>query len=61
MGSFLANIFSELGDKTFIIAAIMSIKYSRICVFIGSAGGLVFMTFLACTVGHYLPGLFPPL
>jgi len=38
----------------------MAIKYSRLTVFIGAAGALIFMTFLACAVGNYLPALLSP-
>lgn len=44
-------IISELGDKTFIISAIMSMKNSRSLVFIASATALVLMTILSVVLG----------
>lgn len=59
-GAFLANIFSEFGDKTFLIAAVMATKYSRLSVFIGSTAALVLMSLISCLLGHYIPALLSP-
>lgn len=59
LGSFLAIIFSELGDKTFIIAAILAMKYSRNWVFIGSAGAMLVMTFVSCFLGQFILYILP--
>ncbi len=40
-------IVSELGDKTFFIAAIMAMRHARITVFIGALGALAVMTVLS--------------
>lgn len=40
-------IVSELGDKTFFIAAIMAMRHSRITVFIGAISALALMTVLS--------------
>lgn len=40
-------VVSELGDKTFFIAAIMAMKYPRLTVFTGAIGALAFMTILS--------------
>ncbi len=40
-------LVSELGDKTFFIAAIMAMRHSRLTVLIGALGALVFMTILS--------------
>ena len=45
-------IVSELGDKTFFIAAIMAMKYSRMTVFAGALGALGFMTVLSAALGY---------
>ncbi|EDV21393.1 uncharacterized protein TRIADDRAFT_30261, partial [Trichoplax adhaerens] len=45
-------IISELGDKTFFIAAIMAMKYSRLSVFGGAIFALAVMTILSAFVGH---------
>uniref|UniRef100_A0AC35UEP3 GDT1 family protein n=1 Tax=Rhabditophanes sp. KR3021 TaxID=114890 RepID=A0AC35UEP3_9BILA len=49
--SFLMILASEIGDKTFFIAAIMSMTYSRIVVFSGAIGALAVMTVLSVFLG----------
>lgn len=44
-------IVSELGDKTFFIAAIMSMRHSRAVVLAGALGALVAMTILSALLG----------
>ncbi|XP_049880328.1 transmembrane protein 165 [Pectinophora gossypiella] len=44
-------IVSELGDKTFFIAAIMAMKHPRLIVFAGAISALVFMTVLSAAFG----------
>ncbi|KAI5638390.1 hypothetical protein NE865_09024 [Phthorimaea operculella] len=44
-------IVSELGDKTFFIAAIMAMKHARLVVFAGAISALVFMTVLSALFG----------
>ena len=61
LGSFSAIIFSEFGDKTFIIAAILAMKYSRNWVFIGSAGAMFLMTFISCFLGQFILFFLPEL
>jgi putative Ca2+/H+ antiporter (TMEM165/GDT1 family) len=43
---------SELGDKTFFIAAIMAMKYSRLTVFSGALSALGLMTVLSAALGY---------
>ncbi|XP_059174856.1 transmembrane protein 165-like isoform X2 [Physella acuta] len=45
-------VVSELGDKTFFIAAIMAMTHSRVTVLMGALGALFFMTFLSAMVGY---------
>lgn len=45
-------IVSELGDKTFFIAAIMSMRHSRAVVLAGALGALVAMTILSALLGY---------
>jgi len=45
-------IVSELGDKTFFIAAIMAMRHSRLVVFIGAIGALGLMTVLSVFLGY---------
>ncbi|EPY51846.1 hypothetical protein SPOG_00268 [Schizosaccharomyces cryophilus OY26] len=49
----------ELGDKTFIVAALLSFENSRGIVFLGSFSALFFMTLLGVLLGHAAPMLFP--
>ena len=45
-------IVSELGDKTFFIAAIMAMRHRRSVVFLGAIGALALMTVLASFLGY---------
>ncbi|KAK7870169.1 hypothetical protein R5R35_012727 [Gryllus longicercus] len=44
-------IVSELGDKTFFIAAIMAMRHPRLTVFAGAMGALALMTVLSAVFG----------
>ena len=57
--SFAMIIFSEIGDKTFLIAAILAMRHPRLLVFAGAFGSLVFMSILSAAMGHLLPTLIP--
>lgn len=48
---------SEIGDKTFLIAALMAMKNSKIVVFSSAFSSLAVMTVLSGIVGHALPTL----
>lgn len=50
-------IVSEIGDKTFLIAALMAMRYSRLVVFSAAFSSLAVMTILSGIVGHALPTL----
>jgi hypothetical protein len=43
---------SEIGDKTFFVAALFAMKTSRIVAFIGAMGALVSMTAIAVFLGR---------
>ncbi|XP_071787216.1 putative divalent cation/proton antiporter TMEM165 isoform X2 [Asterias amurensis] len=45
-------IVSELGDKTFFIAAIMAMRHARLTVFVGALGALAVMTVLSTLLGY---------
>eukprot|EP00123_Amoebidium_parasiticum_P013661 comp22084_c0_seq1/m.32192 comp22084_c0_seq1/g.32192 ORF comp22084_c0_seq1/g.32192 comp22084_c0_seq1/m.32192 type:complete len:281 (-) comp22084_c0_seq1:628-1470(-) len=45
-------IVSELGDKTFFIAAIMAMRHSRFIVLAGALGALALMTVLSSVMGY---------
>ncbi|GJQ09112.1 hypothetical protein GpartN1_g6620.t1 [Galdieria partita] len=57
--SFIQSLFmilvTELGDKTFFIAAIMAMKNSRILVFQGALCALLCMTLLSVALGKTFP------
>ncbi|KAK9448656.1 uncharacterized protein V1518DRAFT_427805 [Limtongia smithiae] len=57
--SFMMIIFSEIGDKTFLIAAIMAMKNSRMTVFSAAFISLAVMTVLSALLGHAVPQLIP--
>jgi len=44
-------IVSELGDKTWFIAAVMAMRHSRLTVFFGAMAALVLMTILSACLG----------
>ncbi|PSN06729.1 hypothetical protein C7293_30840, partial [filamentous cyanobacterium CCT1] len=48
----LLIIVSELGDKTFFITAILSMRHARRWVFVGSVLALATMTVLAVVTGQ---------
>jgi len=55
--SFAMIIFSEIGDKTFLISAILAMRHPRLLVFAGAFGSLVVMSILSAAMGHLLPTL----
>ena len=59
LSAFTMIIFSEIGDKTFLIAAILAMKHPRMAVFAGAFGSLVVMSILSAMMGHILPALLP--
>jgi len=50
-------LISEIGDKTFFIAAIMAMRHSQITVFLGAIGALGVMTALSAALGWAAPAL----
>lgn len=55
--SFIMILATELGDETFIIAAIMAMRHSRRVVYAGAISALVFMTVISTALGYVLPNL----
>lgn len=51
LASLSVILVSELGDKTFFIAAIMAMRHSRLIVFAGAIGALGLMTVLSVVFG----------
>ncbi|KAI8381263.1 uncharacterized protein BYT42DRAFT_494127 [Radiomyces spectabilis] len=52
-------IVSEIGDKTFLIAAIMAMKHARLVVFAAAFSSLALMSILSAFLGHVVPNLIP--
>jgi putative Ca2+/H+ antiporter (TMEM165/GDT1 family) len=52
-------LVSEIGDKTFLIAALMAMRHDRTLVFTAAWGALVVMTVLSAVLGHAVPTLIP--
>jgi Ca2+/H+ antiporter, TMEM165/GDT1 family len=55
--SFAMIIFSEIGDKTFLVAALMAMRHPRLIVFSAAFAALVAMTVLSAVLGHAVPAL----
>eukprot|EP00051_Salpingoeca_urceolata_P014224 m.180747 g.180747 ORF g.180747 m.180747 type:complete len:278 (-) comp18018_c0_seq3:65-898(-) len=52
VASFAVIVVSELGDKTFFIAAVMAMRHPRSTIFLGGVGALGLMTVLSAYLGH---------
>ncbi|KAK2592244.1 GCR1-dependent translation factor 1 [Conoideocrella luteorostrata] len=57
--SFTMILVSEIGDKTFLVAALMAMKHDRMVVFSAAFGALLVMTVLSAVLGHAVPTLIP--
>lgn len=57
--AFVMIVVSEIGDKTFLIAAIMATRHSRMTVFAGALASLVVMSILSAAMGRVIIGLIP--
>ncbi|KAH8732550.1 hypothetical protein GQ44DRAFT_602204 [Phaeosphaeriaceae sp. PMI808] len=55
--SFTMIIFSEIGDKTFLVAALMAMRHPRLLVFSAAFSALIVMTVLSAVMGHAVPAL----
>lgn len=55
--SFLMIMATELGDETFIIAAVMAMRHPKFTVLGGALAALYFMTVLSAGLGLVLPNL----
>ncbi|KAI9108388.1 hypothetical protein K1719_020579 [Acacia pycnantha] len=59
---FPPNFFSELGDKTFFIAALLAARNSAVITFVGTFGALAAMTLVSVVLGrtfHYVDEILP--
>ncbi|KAG8626934.1 hypothetical protein KVT40_005879 [Elsinoe batatas] len=52
-------LFSEIGDKTFLVAALMAMRHDRVVVFSAAFSALFVMTVLSAVLGHAVPSLLP--
>ncbi|KAF2760981.1 UPF0016-domain-containing protein [Pseudovirgaria hyperparasitica] len=52
-------LFSEVGDKTFLVAALMAMRHDRMVVFSAAFSALIAMTVLSAVLGHAVPTLLP--
>lgn len=59
INSFAMIVVTELGDKTFFIAAILAMRHGRLVVFAGCMAALVVMHVLSSLMGLALPALLP--
>ena len=50
-------LVSEVGDKTFLVAALMAMKHDRMVVFSAAFGALLVMTVISAVLGHTVPAL----
>jgi len=50
---------TEIGDKTFFIAAVLAMRHPRYLIFAGAIAALAVMTVLSVLVGYALPSLLP--
>lgn len=57
--SFSMIIVSEIGDKTFLIAAILAMRQPKLIVFLGAFGALAVMSVLSALLGVMFPTLLP--
>ncbi|KAG5563351.1 hypothetical protein RHGRI_005935 [Rhododendron griersonianum] len=60
--AFLLIFFSELGDKTFFIAALLAARNPGAVVFVGTFGALATMTIISVVLGrtfHYIDDILP--
>lgn len=56
-GSFSSIAATEIGDKTFIVAALMAMRYPRFQVFTAAFAALFIMTILSAVTGHAVGSL----
>ncbi|KAL4906825.1 hypothetical protein BDW74DRAFT_127792 [Aspergillus multicolor] len=57
--SFTMIVVSEIGDKTFLVAALMAMRHPRLLVFSAAFSALIGMTVLSAILGHAVPTLIP--
>ncbi|KAJ3191657.1 hypothetical protein HK101_007521 [Irineochytrium annulatum] len=55
--SLLVILVSEVGDKTFLISAVMAMRNPRLLIFAAAMSALAVMTVLSAALGHVVPNL----
>jgi Ca2+/H+ antiporter, TMEM165/GDT1 family len=55
--SLMVILVSEIGDKTFLIAAVMAMQHPRLMIFSAAIAALLVMTVLSALMGQVLPQL----
>ena len=58
--SFAMILVSEMGDETFIIAAVMAMRNPKGTIFIGAMSALAIMTVISTALGVVVPSLLSP-
>jgi Ca2+/H+ antiporter, TMEM165/GDT1 family len=59
--SLMLILVTEIGDKTFFIAAVLAMRHGRLIVYLGCMVALGIMHFLSSVMGYALPALIPKL
>jgi putative Ca2+/H+ antiporter (TMEM165/GDT1 family) len=59
VNSLLVILVTEIGDKTFFIAAVLAMSHSRMVVYLGAMSALALMHVLSSIMGYALPNLLP--
>lgn len=59
MNSLFMILVTEIGDKTFFIAAILAMRHGRLVVYAGAMGALALMHLISSLMGFALPSLLP--
>jgi putative Ca2+/H+ antiporter (TMEM165/GDT1 family) len=57
--SFLMILGSEIGDKTFLIVAVLAMRQPRLLIFTAAMTAMLVMSVLSAFLGHILPNLLP--
>ena len=57
--SLIVILVTEIGDKTFFIAAVLAMRHGRLVVYAGAMGALAVMHVMSVAMGYALPALLP--
>ena len=57
--SLIVILVTEIGDKTFFIAAVLAMRHGRLVVYLGAMGALAIMHVMSVLMGYALPALLP--